>query len=244
MIVFAPYARVIPRAALAGILIVTAGRMIDWRGLVYHVRATRFDAAIVAVTAVSAVAISIEFCVLVGVFMSFMLTIPRAGRMLRTEFVVTPEGAIHERLPDDAVCGHILIFGLEGELFFGAASALERHFEYIESRIDAQTRVVVLRMKRLRNPDAAGLTMLEGFLERLTARGVPLFMCGVRNRLYQTMKKTGLAARLGDHEVFLEQPVRQTSTLQAIRKAHTLLKDPCPICRRDITVGDNLYYVI
>jgi len=244
MIVFAPYARFIPRAALAGILIVTSWRMVDWRALAYHLRATRFDAAIVAVTAFSAVAISIEFCVLVGVFMSFMLTVPRAGRMLRSEFVVSPEGSIHERLPDDAVCGHISIFGLEGELFFGAAAALERHFQYIESRIDDQTRVLVLRMKRLRNPDAAGLTLLEEFLDRVAARGVPVLMCGVRNRLFRTMQKTGLTARLGNHEVFLEQPVRQTSTLQAIRKAYTLVKDPCPICRRDLAAADNLYYVI
>jgi hypothetical protein len=33
--------------------------------------------------------------------MSFMLTVPRAGRMLLTEFVVTADGGIHERLPDD-----------------------------------------------------------------------------------------------------------------------------------------------
>jgi hypothetical protein len=38
---------------------------------------------------VAAVGISVEFCVLIGVFMSFMLTVPRAGQMLLTEFVVT-----------------------------------------------------------------------------------------------------------------------------------------------------------
>ena len=90
MLVFAPYARFIPRAALAGILMLTAWRMVDRHALAYHLRATRFDAAIVAATAISAVAISIEFCVLIGVFMSFLLTVPRAGRMLLTEFVVTP----------------------------------------------------------------------------------------------------------------------------------------------------------
>jgi SulP family sulfate permease len=246
MLLFAPYARFIPRAALAGILIVSAWKMVDRHALLYHLRATRFDTAIVGITAFSAVAISIEFCVLIGVFMSFLLTVPRAGRMLRTEFVVTPEGGIHERLPEDPVCGRILIFGLEGELFFGSSAALEHHFQYIEDRVEPDTRVVVLRMKRAHNPDAVGLALLEGFLERMKARGVHVVMCGVRPHLFQTMKQTGLAARLGEKEVFLEQPVRQTSTLLAIRHAYELIPEPCESCpRRDPALRErDLYYQV
>ena len=246
MLVFAPYARFIPRAALAGILMVSAWKMVDRHALLYHLRATRFDAAIVAITAFSAVAISIEFCVLIGIFMSFLLTVPRAGRMLRTEFVVTAEGNVHERLAEDQVCGRILIFGLEGELFFGSTAALEHHFQYIENRLDAETRVVVLRMKRAHNPDAVGLTLLEGFLDRMKARGVRVVMCGVRAHLLELMKRTGLAERLGEKEVFLEQAVRQTSTLLAIRHAYDLIPQPCATCpRRDPALRErDLYYEV
>ncbi|HMI91470.1 MAG TPA: SulP family inorganic anion transporter, partial [Polyangiales bacterium] len=157
VLLFAPYARYVPRAALAGILIVSSYKMVDWPAFFYHLRATRFDLAIVLVTAVSAIAISVEFCVLVGVLMSFLLAVPRVGRVLLTEFVLTPEGGIHERLPDDDGCPQILIFGLEGEMFFSAAPSLERHLEAIERRAGSEARVIVLRMKRARNPDAVGL---------------------------------------------------------------------------------------
>ncbi|HXK21219.1 MAG TPA: SulP family inorganic anion transporter [Myxococcota bacterium] len=244
---FAPYARFIPRAALAGILMLTAWRMIDRHALLYHLRATRFDLAIVATTAIAAVVISVEFCVLIGVFMSFMLAVPRAGRMLLTEFVLTPDGGIHERLPEDEdVCSRMLIFGLEGELFFGATGNLEQHFQEIEDRVIDTTRVLVLRMKRVRNPDAVGLTLLEGFLQRMKEKGVAVVLCGVRAPLYEAMQKTGLAAQLGEKEVFLEQPVRMTSTLLAIRHAYTLIPDRCPTCpRRDVSVDERkLYYSI
>jgi len=223
MLQLAPYARFIPRAALAGILMVSAWKMIDRHALLYHLRATRFDAAIVVVTAVAAIAISIEFCVLIGVFMSFLLAVRRAGRMLFTEFVVSADGGIHERLPEDEVCGPILIFGLEGEMFFGSAAALERHFAYMEERVEERTRVVVLRMKRVRNPDAVGLTLLDGFLARMKARNVHVLLCGVRAPLFASMQKAGLAQRLDEKEIFLEQPVRQTSTLLAIRYAYELI---------------------
>jgi SulP family sulfate permease len=246
MLLLAPQAHFIPRAALAGILVVSAWKMIDWHALRYHVRATRFDAAIVAATAISAVAISIEFCVLIGIFMSFMLAVPRAGRMLLTEFVVTPDGRIHERLPEDEPCGRILIFGLEGELFFGSSATLEQHVQHMEDRLDEKTQVVVLRLKRVRNPDAVGLTQLEEFCERMRARRVHVILCGVRAELFSSMRRSGLAGRLGEGEVFLEQPVRQTSTLLAIRHAYELLTDPCPTCPRREGFGgdDDLYYSI
>jgi SulP family sulfate permease len=246
MLVCAPYARYIPRPALAGILIVSAWYMVDWRALVYHLRATPFDAAIVVVTALSAVAISIEFCILIGIFMSFLLTVPRAGRMLLTEFVVTAAGTIHERLEEDEVCKRLLIFGLEGELFFGSSSALEHHLEYIERRVTEDTRAVVLRVKRVRNPDAVGLSLLEGFLDRLRARGLRVVLCGVRSDLHAAMTKIGLVDRLGKSEVFLEQPVRQTATLLAVRNAYAQISDPCPHCaRRDTSVPERaLYFVV
>ena len=232
MLVFAPYARFIPRAALAGILMVSAWNMVDWRALLYHLRTTQFDAAIVAATAVSALAISIEFCVLIGVFMSFLLTVPRAGRMLLTEFALTADGGLHERLPEDLPCPRILVFGLEGEMFFGATAALEAHFTSIEERLGADTRVVVLRVKRARNPDAVGLALLEGFLHRLKARGVHVLLCGVRSDFAEKLERTGISAHLGER-LFLEQPVRQTSTLLAIRHAYELIgSDTCATCPR------------
>ena len=245
VLVFAPYAHFIPRAALAGILMVSAYRMIDWHALSYHVRTTRFDAAIVAVTAVSAIAISVEFCVLIGVFMSFLLTVPRAGRMLLTEFVITPEGSVHERLPDDRPCDRIAIFGLEGEMFFGASAALEAHFATIERRLTPETAVLVLRVKRARNPDAVGMTLLEQFIDRMQARGVHVLLCGVRREFGDKLERSGLARRLGD-QIFLEQPVRQTSTLLAIRHAYERIGEPCTSCPGRDSGGRErpLYYEI
>jgi SulP family sulfate permease len=246
MLLFAPYARYVPRSALAGLLMLTAARMVNFHDLRYHVRASRFDAAIVTATAVSAFAISIEFCVLIGVFMSFMLAVPRIGQMHLTEFVVSADGAVHERLRDDPVCGCILLFGLEGEMYFGSGASLENHLDEIDARVTDQTKVVLLRMKRARNPDAVGMSLVDRFVDRLTARGVQLVMCGVREGFFACMEKCGLAEKLGTANVFLEQPVRQTSTLLAIRHAYDLLPHPCPQCppRKVAGAKGNLYYVI
>ena len=83
VLALAPLAQYIPKAALAGVLMVTATRMVDVAGLRYHFGATRFDAVIVVATALSAVLVSVEFCILVGTVLSFLMYVPRAVRASR-----------------------------------------------------------------------------------------------------------------------------------------------------------------
>lgn len=242
MLFFAPLAQYIPRAALAGLLIVTATRMVNIPDLRYHMRASNFDKAIVLTTAISAFAISIEFCILIGVVMSFLLAVPRASSLHLTEFIITDEGQVHERLPEDAACARILIFGLEGELFFGSAVSLDQHLESIEARIEEQTRVIILRMKRTRAPDAVGLAALDGAVTRIQGRGVRVIMCGVRKEMFEAMERGGLIQKHERDDIFLETAVRQTSTQQAIARAYAVLDARCSVCPR----GQNskLHYVV
>ena len=200
--------------------------MVDWRRLVYHVRASRFDAAVEGITALEAIGISIEFCVLIGVFLSFMLAVPRAGRMLLTEFVVCSDGVIRERLDGEPPNPQILIFGFEGDIFFGAAAAVEGHFETIEGRISRDTKVVVLRMKRVRNPDAVGMHLLDEHIQRIESQGIHVLLVGVRADLEDALVRTGIAGRLHPNHIFREQPVRHTSTQMGVQYAYELTGSP------------------
>jgi hypothetical protein len=56
----------------------------------------------------------------------------------------------------------------------------------------------------------------------------------------------GLAEKLGSDNVFLEQPVRQTSTVLAIRHAYDHITDLCPTCPRRLgpPLARAMYYEI
>lgn len=243
VVLFAPYAQYIPKTCLAGILIMTGLRMIDPKALRYHMRASRFDMVIVLITAFSAVVISVEFCVMIGVFLSFMLAVPRAGRMLLTEFTVR-DRLVDERLADDVRCSRLLIFGLEGEMFFGSVTKLEEHFARMEQKLDGGARVLVLRLKRVRSPDAVCMRLLNDFTERMHAKGVHVILCGVRDELYHAMQRTEF--NLEVVELFREQKVRFSSTLMAVRRAYEILGDDvCPHCpRRTPGQAEDLYYMV
>jgi SulP family sulfate permease len=247
VLLFAPYARYVPRAALSGILIVTAFRMVNFRELAYYLRASRFDAAIVSITALSAVLISIEFCILIGTFCSFLFYVPRAARLHMARLTVTPERVIREAQPSDPPCYRLLLFNLEGELFFGSAHDLEKHLDAIRSQCTPLTRMVVLRLKRARNPDAVCLRLLDEFIADMQARGITVYLCGVRRDLAEALERGRVIERLGRERLFLEANATWSSTLDAVRHAYGQLgEDLCPHCprRQSGKEPEGWYYMI
>jgi sulfate permease, SulP family len=233
VLALAPLAQFIPKAALAGVLMVTATRMVDIPGLKYHCRATRFDAAIVLATALSAVLVSVEFCILVGTVLSFLMYVPRAARVEMTELVMTDSHRIHERGANDPACPFIRIYSFEGELFFGSGPEFESHLEAIEEQLGEEARVIVLRVKYLRNPDAVCMHLLKEFIDRIEPRGIVLCLSGVRNSFFKTLSKVGIVDQLGADRIFREVPQLWTSTAMAIEWAYAQLGERrCETCPR------------
>jgi hypothetical protein len=59
-------------------------------------------------------------------------------------------------------------------------------------------------------------------------------------------ERSGLAEKLGADSIFPEQPVRETSTLAAVRYAYGLVQNPCLTCprRKEAVRKQGLYYSI
>lgn len=233
VLALAPLAQYIPKAALAGVLVVTATRMVDVAGIKYHCRATRFDAIIVFATALSAVLVSVEFCILVGTLLSFLMYVPRAAKVELHELVLVDAHRIRERADVDAHCPRLRIFNFEGELFFGSAPEFESQLESIEEQFNDELRVLILRVKHLRNPDAVCMHLLADFVSRVHARGIALGLSGVRDGFYATLENVGLVAAVGAERVFREVPQEWTSTTAAIAWAYAVIGDDlCDACPR------------
>jgi sulfate permease, SulP family len=225
VLVFAPYARFIPKAALAGLLLVTAARLIDWKRLSYAVRASRYDAGLVLVTAFSAVFISVEFSILIGVALSFLLFVPRASLLRWSELVVSSERVVRERLADDLPCTAMLLYDLEGELFFGAAPELDRCFEELKRRIkDEKIPFLVLRLKRTRNPDMVAMERFDHFLHDMEKQGTTVLLCGIRPDFAKAMKNLNFNDWFPADHVFLEEDEKYSSTLKAVRHVYELCR--------------------
>ncbi len=230
LLLLAPLGDYVPRAAIAGILLWTAGWIVDRRRLLYCLRATRFDAGIALATAFAAVFISVEFSLLIGTFLSFLFFVPRASRLHGSELVLTPEGVVRERRPDEPADPRLVILSLEGNVFFGAAPEFAQYLKELTRRAEEGARVIVLDLKRARSPDMVCLEQLQYFLGDMRKRAVRVLVCGVQDDLFRSLKNLRFEDWLAPEQLFSAAVTADSSMSSAVRRA-------CELLDRDDEVG-------
>jgi SulP family sulfate permease len=245
VLLFGPYARFIPKAALAGLLFVTAARLIDWKRLGYALRASWFDAALVLVTALSAIFISVDESILIGVGLSIVMFVPRASKLSTRELIVTPERIVREIQPQDQPSNFVRIYDLEGELFFGAAPELDQTLEDIKkSSIQFNIKYLVLRFRRTRNPDVVAIEHLEHFLRDAEKNGITVFLAGVRPDLAKILKNTGLLSLLGKDRIYFEDDEQYSATIKAVRHVYKLFEQKNSEYETTNDTNESIYYLV
>jgi SulP family sulfate permease len=247
MLSLAPLARFVPRAALAGLLVITAYRLIEWRRLARAVRASRYDAALVLTTGLAAVFGSVELAILIGVAASLVLFVPRAAHLVPRELVVGPDRVVRRARPGDPRCRLVAIYDIEGELFFGAAPELDRLLSAVAARLNG-ARVVVLRLRRSRNPDFVCLERLERFCRDMAAAEIAVVLTGVRPELEHAMASLDFRAVPQDRIFASYETSPGSSTIAAVRHAYRIASEgragACPHCTSVEVSGTELYYLV
>ncbi|QGM45559.1 SulP family inorganic anion transporter [Methylocystis heyeri] len=224
VLALAPLARFAPKPALAALLLLTATRLIDLHRLGYAMRSTRVDASVMAVTSLSAIAFGLDEAILIGVALSILLFVPRAARLRAVELVVDKDEVVRERRPADPPNEGYVLYDLEGELFFGAGPELERTLESLMVRAREQgLRHIVLRLKRVRNPDMVSLEHLEHFLKETQAEGVAVWLAGLKPDLVECFAHLGFAAWVPKERLFQQGSDEDSATLAAIRGVRAAL---------------------
>jgi SulP family sulfate permease len=143
----------------------------------------------------------------------------------------------------------MLLYDLEGELFFGAAPELDRCFDRLRRRTAAENiRFVILRLKRTRNPDMVCLERFDHFLHEMESRGIIVLLCGVRPSFTQGMENLGFYEWFPADRVFPEEGKKFSATLKAVRRAYELLEaNSCQHCEQGDFIGVDgraMYYLV
>ncbi len=202
VLAFGPLAEYLPRAALAGMIMLIAYRMVDWRGVRRVLRGSRTESGIMVSTFIATLVVPLEFAVLSGVILSLAIYIYQSS--MPTVEPVVPDKNFHQFIVDPAapVCPQLGVVKIQGSLFFGAASHVE---DALLANFEANPgqNLLLLRMHGIDRCDLSGIDVLEGLLRTYRAAGGDLFLVHVRPEVRDFMRRTGFEHILGSDR-FLE----------------------------------------
>lgn len=203
LFVLAPAAAYLPMSALAGVLMVTAYRLVDVEEIRRIWSGAREDAVIMLVTLLGTLFLRLDFAVLAGILMSFAIYIMNTSAP-RVRPVVPDDNFRHfVHQPDTPECPQLGIIEIQGDLYFGAANHVE---QAIFGHMDASPtqRFLLIRMQNVNHCDFSGIHMLESIVTAYRGRNGDVFMVRVPDKVYDFMHKTNFCSFLGT-ENFLDE---------------------------------------
>jgi len=174
----------VPLAALSGVLMVTAARMVSLSTVRNVLRSTRSDAVVFVGTAVVTVSFDLIIAVGIGIAAAAFFALRRLAQ----------SGSVHrEELPLPAQPGddRIALLRLDGALFFGAADRVLARVTNVQ-----EVEVVILRLSQLQVLDATGAKVITEMIHELERRGVTVLVKGIQPEHLNVATRVGVIASL------------------------------------------------
>jgi SulP family sulfate permease len=190
MLLLAPLAGLIPRAAIAGVLMVVAYGMLDREGMRQVIRTSKSETAIMAITFASTLVLPLDFAVLCGVVFSLAFFVIRSSLPRLVPVVPDPNYRHLVNDPEAPVCPQLGIMNIRGPLFFGAVYHLEEELRHNHERHPGQN-ILVLRMHGVDICDLSGIEMLESTVRTYRDLGGDVFLIRPRRPVLEKMDSSG-----------------------------------------------------
>jgi len=201
---FGRSAGLIPMATLAGILVIVAYSMSEWRTFVNEFRAPKSDVAVLLTTFLLTVFWDLTVAIEVGMVLAAFLFMRRMAEVtnisaLTHEFQDPVDD--FERDPNAVrrrvVPPGVEVYEITGPFFFGAAETFKDRL----SRIAVRPKVLILRMRHVPAIDSTGLHALRELVTRSRRDGTLVLLSDVHAQPVVALERSGMYDELGEENI-------------------------------------------
>ncbi|MCM4169852.1 STAS domain-containing protein [Arenibacter sp. TNZ] len=187
MLLFAPYAKLIPMSCLAGILMVVAYHMSEWKQFISILKGNRMDVVILLTTFFLTVIFDLVIAIEIGIVLSSFMFMKRMSESVNIQDFSSENGN-GEHLFDEELLDlpkGVILYEINGPLFFGAA----RQFQETITNTHLQPKVIIIRMRYVPLIDATGYQSIKEIIKTYKARKIKVIISGIGKTLRKDFKK-------------------------------------------------------
>ena len=198
LLFLAPYAVYIPLASMAAILFVVAYNMSDVpRFIRMLILAPRPDQIILLLTFFLTIFTDLVVAVNVGVVLAVLQFMRKMVNTIDVHEASSAELSAQIR-HEIRIHPEIMVYTVEGPLFFGAISAFDRALNSIHK----DPKYLIIRFVKVPFVDLKGLRILRGIIEELQKRGIEVLLSDVSYNIRREMYKSDFLDILGRHHMY------------------------------------------
>ncbi len=197
----------LPKAALAGVIIVVAAGLLDPEEFRRLARVARSEAALALLATLIVVAVGMLAGVLVIALLSLLLVAQRAARPRRA-FLVRVPGTDSFRAADSTPEGRpepgLVVYRFDGPLFFANSDVFREDVTQAIAVAEPPARWVVLDMEAVADTDSTATQMLVELMGDLAASGVTVVFARLKAPVAAYLDRAGVSVSADAEHSYLE----------------------------------------
>ncbi len=212
LVIFMPYAALIPMPTIAAILFMVAYNMCGWKEFVYLIKTSpKSDIAVLVVTFVLTVVFDLVVAIEVGIVFAAILFMKRMSDVTQVEGWKYIEDAND---PDAIELRQVpkgtLVYEISGPMFFAAADKL------LKISVPESTKSLIIRMRSVNAIDATAMHNLEQLFEKCKKKNVQMILSHVNEQPMQVMQKAGFYEAVGSENfcAHIDDALKRAEDLQ------------------------------
>ena len=195
----------IPMACLAGVLVIVAYNMSEWRTFLSLSKQSKSTLAILLTTFGLTVVFDLTVAIQVGLLLSVFSFIKRMNETTKVSLVkdkldISKEIESHSGNLEDEVLllpKGIEVYEIDGPFFFGVANKFDEKMR----ELGDSPNVRILRMRRVPFIDSTGINNLESLCKNAKKENIQIILSGVINPVYDKLKRSQIPALVGHENI-------------------------------------------
>ncbi|MDM5164545.1 SulP family inorganic anion transporter [Bacillus altitudinis] len=200
LMLFAPYASMIPLAAMAPILMFVAWNMSEKKEFINIVKVKNADSLVLVVTFLLTVIGDLIIGVTAGLILAFIAFIKKMSQTTNIHTnVAVPQIETAAALERETDQKGISMYSIEGPLFFGTTDSLENS---ILDHVQTKPKTLILLMNKVNYMDTSAEAVLMNISNRLKHHNGKLMIVGLQSQPKELLHRTGLFHHIGKQHFF------------------------------------------
>ncbi|MER3124311.1 SulP family inorganic anion transporter [Bacillus pumilus] len=200
LMLFAPYASMIPLAAMAPILMFVAWNMSEKKEFINIVKVKNADSLVLVVTFLLTVIGDLIIGVTAGLILAFIAFIKKMSQTTNIHTnVAIPQIETAAALEKQTDQKGISMYSIEGPLFFGTTDSLENS---ILDHVRTKPKTLILLMNKVNYMDTSAEAVLMNISNRLKHHNGKLMIVGLQSQPKELLRRTGLFHQIGKQHFF------------------------------------------
>lgn len=212
----------IPMACLAGVLVVVAYNMSEWRTFKSLLKGNKSDVSVLIATFVLTVIFDLTVAIEIGLLLALVLFLRRTSEYSNIAVhkdILHEEGDFNSNDMSDIVLQKgVEVYEIEGPFFFGTAN----QFEETMKAVGDKPKVRILRMRKVPFIDSTGIHNLKSLIKYSLKEKTQMVLSGVNDQVMNSLTTHGIVDFIGEKNVAknIHEAVKRSEEILEEIKSH------------------------